>query len=259
MKSQKNFPGLDGFVWWTGIVESRKDPLKIGRVQVRMYGWHTDEKNDIPSEDLLWAQPVFGVNTHQITHAPKEGEMVFGFFMDGEYAQFPFIMGVLPTIPEIQPPTNKGFADPATEEEIKQRPNTLHSGKTRYPGKGELNQPGTSRSARNENMDQTPFRVPHGGKYPYIFSIQSESGHYIDLDDTPGAERITVIHRTGAKFEIDNVGNITISGRNINITASGLVNITAQKSINNKAPIINEDTPVHATTGVHTDSNGVHV
>lgn len=230
MKSEKNFPGLDGFVWWTGIVESRKDPLKLGRVQVRMYGWHTDEKKDIPSKELLWAQPIFGVNTHQITHAPKEGEMVFGFFMDGEYAQFPFVMGVLPTIPEKQLPANKGFSDPG--DDVSERPNTLHSGKTRYPGKGELNQPGTSRSARNENMDQTPYKKAHSGKYPYIFSIQSESGHYIDLDDTPKAERICIIHRSGSKIEIDPAGNVNVySIANINMNADSNINIIAKGNV----------------------------
>jgi hypothetical protein len=160
-------------------------------------------------------------------------------------------MGVIPNIPEIRYPKEKGFADPATEEEIKQRPRTLHSGQTRYPGDGELNQPTISRSARNENMDQTPYGKSHGGKYPYVFSIQTESGHYLDLDDTPNAERVTLIHRTGSFISIDSGGNITISGKNVNIIATG--------SINNKAPGgINEDTPNHKTTGTHTDAIGIH-
>jgi hypothetical protein len=57
MLNQKNFPGLDGFVWWTGIVEDRVDPKKIGRLRIRQYGWHTDNKSLIPPEHLFWAQP----------------------------------------------------------------------------------------------------------------------------------------------------------------------------------------------------------
>ena len=251
MNETKNFPGMDGFVWWTGIVEDRNDPLKVGRVRVRIFGWHTDEKNDVPSDGLLWAQPIMAANVYQISHVPKEGEVLFGFFMDGDYAQVPFYMGVIPNIPEMRYPREKGFADPATEEEIKKRPRTLHSGQTRYPGDGELNQPTISRSARNENMDQTPYKGSHGGKYPYVFSIQTESGHYLDLDDTPNAERVTLIHRTGSFITIDSGGNITISGKNINITATG--------TITNKAPTeIKEDTPTHTTTGIHTDSIGIH-
>jgi hypothetical protein len=251
MEKTKNFPGMDGFIWWTGIVEDRKDPLKVGRVRVRIFGWHKEDKSNVPSDGLLWAQPVMSANAYQISHVPKEGEVLFGFFMDGEYAQVPFYMGVIPNIPEIRYPKEKGFSDPATEEEIKLRPRTLHSGQTRYPGDGELNQPTISRSARNENMDQTPYGKAHGGKYPYVFSIQTESGHYLDLDDTPNAERVTLIHRTGSFISIDSGGNITISGKNVNIIATG--------SINNKAPGgINEDTPNHKTTGTHTDAIGIH-
>ena len=40
------FMGLDGFVWFTGVVENRNDPAKLGRVQVRCLGYHTEDLND---------------------------------------------------------------------------------------------------------------------------------------------------------------------------------------------------------------------
>ena len=36
------------FIWWFGVVEDRNDPLQLGRVRVRSYGYHTDDKNAIP-------------------------------------------------------------------------------------------------------------------------------------------------------------------------------------------------------------------
>ena len=48
------FMGLDGFVWFTGVVEDRNDPVKLGRVRVRCLGIHTEDKNEIPTEDLSW-------------------------------------------------------------------------------------------------------------------------------------------------------------------------------------------------------------
>ena len=36
-----------------GIVEDRNDPLKIGRVRVRVHGYHTDNKGLISSADFL--------------------------------------------------------------------------------------------------------------------------------------------------------------------------------------------------------------
>ena len=36
-----DYSGSDGFTWWVGEVESNKDPMVLGRVKVRIYGWHT--------------------------------------------------------------------------------------------------------------------------------------------------------------------------------------------------------------------------
>ena len=34
----QNFMGMDGFIWFTGVVEDRNDPSKLGRVRVRCVG-----------------------------------------------------------------------------------------------------------------------------------------------------------------------------------------------------------------------------
>ena len=49
------YMGLDGFIWFTGVVEDRNDPDKLGRVRVRCLGYHTDNKELIPTKDLPWA------------------------------------------------------------------------------------------------------------------------------------------------------------------------------------------------------------
>lgn len=239
MKTKKNFPGKDGFVWWTGIVEGRGDPIKTGRVQIRIFGWHTDNKSMIPSGELLWAQPVMASNAYDRTCIPKEGEVLFGFFMDGEDAQFPFYLGVIPNIPEKLYSANTGFSDPGSS--LGDRPVKVASrsiidgegvvysdkGPARYPD--ELNQPTTSKLARNEFPEQTPLKFVSeniikgietaGGRkwdetdpdyaalYPYNTSIQSESGHYVDIDDTRQKERITSMHRTGCMDEMRHTGS----------------------------------------------------
>ena len=40
MKNTNSFAGLNGFIWWMGVLENRIDPLKLGRCQVRIFGWH---------------------------------------------------------------------------------------------------------------------------------------------------------------------------------------------------------------------------
>ena len=94
----KNFMGGGSFVWWIGEVESRVAPLALGRCQIRIFGWHTDNKSLLPTDELPWAHPLLPVNGGQSFSKPKVGDWIMGFFMDGESGQFPIMMGILPGI-----------------------------------------------------------------------------------------------------------------------------------------------------------------
>ena len=110
----QNFLGLGNFAWWFGVVENRLDPLELGRCQVRCFGWHSDDINQIPIAELPWAHPVvpYGLKAVQ---PPPEGTMVFGFFADGKEGQYPIILGTVPGIPEELRENNAGFTDPYTD------------------------------------------------------------------------------------------------------------------------------------------------
>ena len=100
-----DYLGKDGFFWWFGEVVEDKDPLQIGRVKVRISGWYTGLdgkfKDKMPNEDLPWAivlQPTdqggqegTGKSVGQL----NPGAMVMGFFLDGQEAQQPVVMGVV--------------------------------------------------------------------------------------------------------------------------------------------------------------------
>lgn len=66
---------------------------------------------------------------------------------------------------------------------------------------------------------------------------QSESGHSFEMDDTPGAERVRLQHRTGTFSEIQANGqkivkvigdNYQIIAKNNNVLISGICNITVE-------------------------------
>lgn len=94
----QNFIGKDGFIWFIGVVENRVDPLGLGRCQLRIFGWHTENASELPTTDLPWAQPVYPINNSKAFSAPRLGDWIVGFFMDGESAQAPVMLGVLPGI-----------------------------------------------------------------------------------------------------------------------------------------------------------------
>jgi hypothetical protein len=117
----ENFIGKDGFNWWVGVVENRNDPLKLGRCQVRIFGYHTENKQLISTADLPWAPCLVSPNSQQSFATPKEGDYVMGFFADGESNQAPTIMGIYAGI-KASAGGDNGFQDPRTPEEIAAAP-----------------------------------------------------------------------------------------------------------------------------------------
>ena len=77
--------------WFFGIVEDRNDPLNLGRVRVRIFGRHSDNKQLIPTESLPWAQILLPTNNPN-PYPSKEGDPVLGMFLDGKNAQIPIIL-----------------------------------------------------------------------------------------------------------------------------------------------------------------------
>ena len=84
-----------------------------------------------------------------------------------------------------------------------------------YPRR--VNEPDTNRLATNDLRNQHPVvqakredvddltgepRTPYGAQYPYNHVKETESGHIVEFDDTPGRERIHEYHRAGTFYEI---------------------------------------------------------
>ena len=96
----------DDSVWRENIIckphASEGENVGWGRrYKVRILGLHDQGETEIPSKDLPWANVMMPVtsggslsNSGQ-TPALRQGNMVFGFFMDGSAMTVPVIMGVL--------------------------------------------------------------------------------------------------------------------------------------------------------------------
>ena len=90
---------------YTGCVENRQDPLKLGRCQVRVVGLHNHDKTQLKTEDLPWAypmQPITSAGISGIGHSPLgpvEGTWVVVMFRD-EDEQQPIMIGTVGGIPQ---------------------------------------------------------------------------------------------------------------------------------------------------------------
>jgi hypothetical protein len=112
-------PGFLGssFLWWVGQIaddSTWRENINSGnyedkysipgwgkRYKVRIIGLHDQGETEIPSDQLPWANimyPVTGGGFQANSGASsqlRQGNMVFGFFLDGQDQQVPVIMGVL--------------------------------------------------------------------------------------------------------------------------------------------------------------------
>jgi len=121
-------PGYLGanFKWWIGQVTDDafwRDNIVPGRIKkkdgesgwgrrykVRILGLHDQGETEIPSDQLPWANVMYPItagggqaSTVQ-TPAIRQGNIVFGFFMDSDNDEIPIIMGILGN--NVQTPLN---------------------------------------------------------------------------------------------------------------------------------------------------------
>lgn len=113
---RSNFVGRDGFRWWVGIVapfsgEGQADQNNGGgwgnRTKVRIMGYHPFDEEELSNEDLPWAQVLLpttaGSGAGNVAENTKlrPSDSVFGFFLDGDNAQLPVIVGVFGRTSEV--------------------------------------------------------------------------------------------------------------------------------------------------------------
>ena len=109
---------LVGAQMFIGVVEDRDDPEHLGRVRVRVFGLHTEDKEKIPTDQLPWATPTMPYTSASISGigmsptGPVEGTWVVGFFIDGREMQQPVVIGTLIGNPTERIPKDEGFSDP---------------------------------------------------------------------------------------------------------------------------------------------------
>jgi hypothetical protein len=234
--------GRDGFIWFTGVVEDRNDPERLGRVRVRLFSYHTEDKSKIPTNDLQWAHIIYPVTTPSMDgmgHTPSflvEGSQVFGFFRDPDAFQEPMILGSIPGVASRSANSSKGFNDPnGIYPSITGEPDTnrlargdLHQSEIE---KADNSTTGVS-SADGSTWDE--LEIENNAEYPKNHVFESESGHVVEFDDTNGSERIHEYHTSGTFYEIDADGNkvTRVVGDNYEIVAgSDYVNIKGNANL----------------------------
>ena len=262
---------IDGtFAWFTGVVEDRFDPEEMNRCRVRCFGFHTEDKIILPTEDLPWAtvmMPTTSSGTSGVGDSPHglmEGSWVVGFFRDGPSAQDPIIMGSIASKSSTRKKTlgftglNFPRGDYVDQSDVNKsgRETTYQAGnsfqerepgetvnpiKTAVPPKVTTVAPDQADTyyAEKEWNELKPLN-DHVPEYPHNKVNESESGHVFEVDDTPGYSRLNKMHSAGTYEEIYNDGTrqVKIIGddyevvlNNKNIHIKGNMNMTVDGDV----------------------------
>jgi len=253
--------------FFIGVVEDISDPLHLNRVKVRIYGKHSSDLNQMPTENLPWSSVVMPVTSASVSGVGSSlglvnGSWVFGAYIDGSDEQESLIMGSIPG--ESTPPLNNtqpaGFQDPEGQYPKKVGIDTPHAA-TKKNSKSFINRksntvrdiplatrPQLSSLTDDKKPEDEAISIPetetwHNPQYPYNNVTQTEAGHIIEYDDTAGFERISQTHSSGTTSDIINDGSkidtivgdgYTVYNKNNTVYIVGNCNITANGDINVK-------------------------
>jgi hypothetical protein len=123
MQREDDFFHSPGTALWFGVCEARNDPVMMGRIRVRIFGYHSPDRTEIPTETLPWASimlPTTAAGMSGVMSTASgivEGTWVIGFFRDGPSAQDPVVIGVLMGMSSPRWSGITGSAQPAAIEQ----------------------------------------------------------------------------------------------------------------------------------------------
>lgn len=192
-----NFIGRDGFRWWVGQIapapkgsEHEKQLNGEGwgsRYKVRILGYHPPNETDLPNDDLPWAGCLMPTTTGSggacmgVNAKLVPGDVVVGFFLDGDDAQIPMIMGTFGRTGDIKPSEYKAPFQPFTgyTDNIKKPNGTLTSNESVGANANDGKSP---RTVDQKTADQ--INAKKGPNEPREISAASSIGNKVVLADT---------------------------------------------------------------------------
>ena len=212
--------GFRNLLWYVGIVEDRHDASNDGRVKVRAFGIHTEDGEAMPNKDLPWAIVLDG-SYGASQRIPDVGDWVFGFFMDGDDAQHPMVMGRVPGInlqlpPVSGAPNEANYCNVTQSDKLGVPPLHRHlGGEDAQVGQGPLQaaavKSGIESAIEGEAWSEPPIITPEKNLDNTIFTSKNDNNYVVLSDSREGdGTYILISHASGSAVQIDSHGTILV-------------------------------------------------
>lgn len=225
--------GISNPLFFIGVIEDNNDPRLEGRVRVRAFSVH-GTSDQIKPHELPWAICAAG-NYDPNNPPPTLNSFVYGMFLDGRSAQHPLVLGLLPQqMTEAVDPKVCGWGV------VPEKDGTINA---KGSAPRDIGNPQNSRLGRGENLEETYILAQemnriedakvagteetwsepnsaYAAQYPYNRVIETAK-HSIEIDDTPGAERIMIHHGAGSFIQMDSIGTTTYKSSKDHYTVTG--------------------------------------
>lgn len=242
-----------------GVVEDVMDDQKESRYRVRIYGYNSANSGVLPTDMLKWF-PGINPNSASLGGIGESltgylvGTFVFGVYLDSD-KQEGLILGSI---------AGRGDVSSIAKGEggayVQALKKSLATGVV---------------DARGETWSEP--ETQYATQYPNSKVFQSKSGHVVEYDDTPGAERVVIFHKSGTfqefhpdgkrvnkntkqSFDIHLGGNNIFVNGNLNLVATGDYRVSVGGEYYVKARNVVFDVPVMDVYGIsnandHVSSN----
>lgn len=115
-----------GYIWFVGRIVNIFDPEKLGRVKIRIFGRHSFDINELPTEHLPWSNVSGGFSASRTFEI---GDIVYGYFEDRD-GQKPFILSKIESIKTQREP----YLGELTQEEKNKLPIAAKKIFVEFPG-----------------------------------------------------------------------------------------------------------------------------
>lgn len=201
----------------TGVVIDNNDPLKIGRVKLKIFG-ETEKSNDVPWSEVMQSASIGLVGGIGLSSVLKVGAWVYVVKLEDEETRY-LVIGVCVGIQGQSEDITYGIKGISDFAQLCTNGATLQ------------NKAQTDNTATSKGYLFKYTNTVNPGSYLNSTVLRTEKGIMIELNDS--SEMIKITHPSGSTIVMNSDGSVSLTTLNdLNFTVKGDMNVNVKGNYN---------------------------